>query len=447
MEKDDESFVFDDTNNEHSESCPEYIVSGIMAGLYYLPPESLLKTQSGWGRRIRYRSFRHVFPNWQALPLNHNEYFNEGIMKEAFVATLGRTISNDSLGTFRIYLFKTNADLCSTLNSDLKQLAAAHFESKDSSRISMSNAGGFHGLPNFLNSTENASVCMLSRIIEHAVNSVEADDYNQSKAAAYFGQQEEVANKAFDGLPRDAYPIKFGNNKLRKLQSVMDCEAWINVNQHGNWNRLHTHEGACWSGVYYIQANHDTSLHSFSGMLMFKPSPHASEITHQLSDVEMARLNAIPLATSPLPPTHSDVEGNDALFWEPVKMNGDGRIAGDGECEVWAENDHGLRHRGNQQNQTDQAGQRLVVEEARPVPGPSSPQAGSLERLLERCGLDSAPEPTRCDCVQIRVEEGCVLVFPSWLHHAVLPLAVRPEHRHTPEGLRISLAFNFNEAW
>ena len=37
-----------------------------------------------------------------------------------------------------------------------------------------------------------------------------------------------------------------------------------------------------------------------------------------------------------------------------------------------------------------------------------------------------------------------MILMPSWLHHGVLPLSVKPAYRKKDEGARISLAFNFN---
>lgn len=49
-----------------------------------------------------------------------------------------------------------------------------------------------------------------------------------------------------------------------------------------------------------------------------------------------------------------------------------------------------------------------------------------------------------CDYLEISAEEGTMILMPSWLHHGVLPLSVKPSFQNTDEGARISLAFNFN---
>ena len=50
-----------------------------------------------------------------------------------------------------------------------------------------------------------------------------------------------------------------------------------------------------------------------------------------------------------------------------------------------------------------------------------------------------------CHCIELCPEEGTIILFPSWLHHAVVPLAIQKEHRDTAAGVRVSVAFNFSE--
>ena len=50
-----------------------------------------------------------------------------------------------------------------------------------------------------------------------------------------------------------------------------------------------------------------------------------------------------------------------------------------------------------------------------------------------------------CDYLEITPEEGLMIVMPSWLHHAVIPLSIKKKYRTKEEGMRISLAFNFIE--
>jgi Putative 2OG-Fe(II) oxygenase len=55
----------------------------------------------------------------------------------------------------------------------------------------------------------------------------------------------------------------------------------------------------------------------------------------------------------------------------------------------------------------------------------------------------SEPVVGRCDYVEIVPESGMMLIFPSYLQHAVLPLCINKEQRSEDAGIRISFAFNF----
>lgn len=41
----------------------------------------------------------------------------------------------------------------------------------------------------------------------------------------------------------------------------------VNINRNGHWNRLHTHAGASWSGVYYIKSLKDSLLREYRYLL------------------------------------------------------------------------------------------------------------------------------------------------------------------------------------
>ena len=73
--RDDDSFIFEEnlddepipTPTDLYLSTPDYILGGILAGLYYLPPEFILKSQTGWGRKIRYLRYHRLPISWTAL--------------------------------------------------------------------------------------------------------------------------------------------------------------------------------------------------------------------------------------------------------------------------------------------------------------------------------------------------------------------------------------------
>jgi uncharacterized protein (TIGR02466 family) len=53
--------------------------------------------------------------------------------------------------------------------------------------------------------------------------------------------------------------------------------AWANINRRGDFNQMHTHPGATWSGIYYVDAG--------------ETDPDAAGTTLQLADPCPARTN------------------------------------------------------------------------------------------------------------------------------------------------------------
>jgi len=51
----------------------------------------------------------------------------------------------------------------------------------------------------------------------------------------------------------------------------------------------------------------------------------------------------------------------------------------------------------------------------------------------------------RCEYIRLAAIRGKVLLFPSFIHHAVMPCSIKPEYRSSERALRISVAFNFNQ--
>ena len=62
-----------------------------------------------------------------------------------------------------------------------------------------------------------------------------------------------------------------GSGKPRTMEPAAAAdESWANINKDGHWNRLHSHAGATWSGVYYIQSDPATLARRYSGSLILK---------------------------------------------------------------------------------------------------------------------------------------------------------------------------------
>ena len=58
---------------------------------------------------------------------------------------------------------------------------------------------------------------------------------------------------------------------------------------------------------------------------------------------------------------------------------------------------------------------------------------------------DDIPTLSCCDYIEYEPEDGTMIIMPSYLQHAVLPLYIEKQDRGTVNGLRISMAFNFEQ--
>ena len=62
----DDSFIFDGDETSSSVT-PTYLLSAILAGLQYLPPEKILKENIQLGRTVQYKLYRKILPKWDDL--------------------------------------------------------------------------------------------------------------------------------------------------------------------------------------------------------------------------------------------------------------------------------------------------------------------------------------------------------------------------------------------
>lgn len=66
----------------------------------------------------------------------------------------------------------------------------------------------------------------------------------------------------------------------RKFQHLLMREAWININQNGEWNAPHIHLPSQWSGVFYVDAGQPVvdDPDVYEGMILFfDPLPLGAE--------------------------------------------------------------------------------------------------------------------------------------------------------------------------
>ncbi len=73
-----------------------------------------------------------------------------------------------------------------------------------------------------------------------------------------------------------AQAIELGHASLRRTLASereptagtgLRLDGWANVNRDGDWNRTHSHAGAHWSGVYYVDAGQPDAMVPVNGVL------------------------------------------------------------------------------------------------------------------------------------------------------------------------------------
>lgn len=70
---------------------------------------------------------------------------------------------------------------------------------------------------------------------------------------------------------------RFFHEAERVGKDALRLDAWANVLRHGEYNTLHCHPNALWSGVYFVTTNERIEEHPFSGKLeLIDPRPGAS---------------------------------------------------------------------------------------------------------------------------------------------------------------------------
>jgi uncharacterized protein (TIGR02466 family) len=62
---------------------------------------------------------------------------------------------------------------------------------------------------------------------------------------------------------------RLGEDNASKV-GTWHIAAWANINERGDYNTLHNHSGAFFSGVYYVNAGITDEEHPFSGVITFR---------------------------------------------------------------------------------------------------------------------------------------------------------------------------------
>jgi uncharacterized protein (TIGR02466 family) len=54
--------------------------------------------------------------------------------------------------------------------------------------------------------------------------------------------------------------------------------AWANINRQGDFNQIHTHPGATWSGVYYVDHGESNPAAEGTAIQLYDPNPARTNI-------------------------------------------------------------------------------------------------------------------------------------------------------------------------
>jgi uncharacterized protein (TIGR02466 family) len=109
----------------------------------------------------------------------------------------------------------------------------------------LTNVGGWHSGPGMLEFCGNAG----QRLIRHMHEMIE-----------------EATFRLYAEFSRPVQPVNWLLN------------AWANINREGDFNQMHTHPGATWSGVYYIDHGEASSDAESTAIRLSDPNPARTNI-------------------------------------------------------------------------------------------------------------------------------------------------------------------------
>ena len=146
---------------------------------------------------------------------------NEKIRElEANSAALIRTLSGVQVQhPFFVPIVAHRWEDCETLNARLED--AITRQQQISKGIDRSNVGGWHSEPGLLEWAGDPAVPLIARMVALANHSTR---------------------------------LLFQEHGVKGPKFGWKISAWANVNRAGDWNKMHFHSGATWSGTYYVRA-------------------------------------------------------------------------------------------------------------------------------------------------------------------------------------------------
>lgn len=253
--EDAEAIAEQHQNNEDTSVAPSYLLTAILAGLYELPPMHILRYQTGWGRRVRYdpEKLVRLTPNFHPIGTLLSIDGTTLVLEKMMLRRYTYDGEKQRCSCMHFCIYRVQLQSPEMLNQALKY-AALEEQRHNPKGMDVSNAGGgWHGRPRFFEHEER-----LYRVCTDVVQEIEN---------------------------RQTSPT------CLKLEP-QDIECWVNISKNGSWNRLHTHEGSVWSGVYYVDDGNSPPNH-YGGRMLLKPTAHPKEDTYRLSILEKERFTQL----------------------------------------------------------------------------------------------------------------------------------------------------------
>jgi hypothetical protein len=412
--------------------APDWLLRPVLGNAWDLPPEALLCQMSGGCLPVRFEAFCRRRLDWQKAD---SEEANAAAALAAKVGSAGEMPAARGGGLFaahRVCSVRRRAPPAAAgvgaaaaeggipplaesgmhclqlrpaierrLNGALAALALQR--ERESPGISVSNVGGWHSGRD-MHRWQDGAAAALSAVFERAVAMVE---------------QHECA--------LDSTAVAAARCSRPPCLADMPADSWLNISRRGNWNKLHTHEGSFWSGVYYVAA--PPPEEDEGEAVAVEGGGGGSSGGGDGGDGVSGKRGRAPLP--PRPRHHATVPPargySGSLLLRPKTAPG--------EVAVTALTD------------AERARIRAVV--------PGTAAAAAAE--AEQAEADAVPPAVysgvawhgTAEYYEVQAQPGMLLLFPSWLLHCVLPLYCEGGGGGGGDGggaapVRISAAYNFD---
>ena len=129
------------------------------------------------------------------------------------------------------------------------------------------------------------------RILEHARKTPSKDLTNvggwhsETGRLEFCGQAGERLVAHMREMTEEATLRLYADFGKRPERMNWTLHAWANVNAPGDFNKMHTHPGATWSGVYYVDTGSSDPVGEGTPLHLFDPNPsRASTFFPELSN-------------------------------------------------------------------------------------------------------------------------------------------------------------------